>query len=628
MALGLALACAPAPLFASLTLASSTFFGGSGDQNGLSIAITGSSLYASGLNSNGADGIVLDYDLPLGSTPVWSKIWPGLTNDPVGYSIGVSSEGIYVVGGSYNRTCDPSGGKETKAMAVKFPLTGATGGGYNGSTWDHQITSATGCSINGYGGTEFAYGSAVVDESGSPYLYATGSAEPGGYCQFYLSKMDSSGTNLWTQKLAFTGSNCSQGLAVTSLNGFIYAAGSNNSLALLRKYNSSGTLQWSRETSTGTYNAVTAFGGYIYAVGTVSGNFLIDKWDESGTLQWSKTYDRSGGTDILYGTVGLGVSLYATGYTTGSGTAGGSDLVVLTLDPATGNLVDTVLYGGANDDIGKGMATDGVDVYVVGESKSYTVNGNGSGQDDAVILRYYVVVPSPTQTSTVTPTPSTTKTFTRTSSWTPTFTLTSTPTLTVTPTSTSTPSYSVSPTITVTPTRSPTPTATPTYTRSPTPSVTPTRTLTPTVTLTSSPTSTATKTVTLTSSPTRSSTPTPTSTVTRTSTGTSTSTRSPTPTASPTVTRTSTQTATGTFTPTLTRTPTLTATSSVTPSVTKTATPTLTSTITKTATRTATPTLSPQGTSTDSPTPTQTYSASPTRTSTRTATESPTPSST
>jgi hypothetical protein len=122
----------------------------------------------------------------------------------------------------------------------------------------------------------------------------------------------------------------------------------NGNKAYLRKYDSSGTLLWSRTTTSGSYNGVTSFGGSIFAVGVVgtgtNANAIVDKWDESGNLLWSQTFDRNLSEDALNGVIGLGSRLYAAGYTRGN-TAGGADAMLLELDPATGSLLSTSLYG-------------------------------------------------------------------------------------------------------------------------------------------------------------------------------------------------------------------------------------------------------------------------------------------
>ncbi len=93
-------------------------------------------------------------------------------------------------------------------------------------------------------------------------------------------------------------------------------------------------------------------------------------------------------TDVLTGVIGIGSRLFAVGYTQSSG-AGGADVVILEIDPATGATMSTTLFGGAQDDKANGVATDGTSLYVIGESRSFaSIAGNAVGQNDVMLLWY------------------------------------------------------------------------------------------------------------------------------------------------------------------------------------------------------------------------------------------------
>ena len=130
---------------------------------------------------------------------------------------------------------------------------------------------------------------------------------------------------------------------------------------------------------------------------------------------------------------------------------------------------------------------------------SYAASGYVSTSCGALYWRELAVIPTPTQTPTLTPSSTPTLTATLTPSSTPTFS----------PTPTYSPTPSFTPTITYTPTLTPTPTNTFTPTDSFTPSSTPTKTCTFTPTSTPTVTFTHTSTFTPTNTPTPSFTPTP-----------------------------------------------------------------------------------------------------------------------
>ncbi len=380
-------------IVAQPSLVSSTLFGGPGDQYGQAIAIQGNQAYVGGY----INGPLARFEIPLaqGAMPVWS----GTLNGVEFFGITLSPSTVYVAGVATPPACgsvDNVGDVEGKTLWGRYDLT-------TGNFLDCHSTN-----FFPYSGQEAFQGS-VTDGT---FIFAAGFAETCGFGNntFLLSKFDLTGTLLQTVVevgVSFGQFNClgdshARGLAL--FNGNLYMVGASNLTGedgvlrpVLLKYDTNLNRIWKVRPSgdAGTFNAATAFGGAIYAVGSVtdnSGDFLVEKYDESGNRIWSM---KSGGSgdDELWGVVGLGSSLYAVGFTTSQG-AGGQDIVILEIDPNTGNTLSTTLFGGAYDDGARGAATDGTDLYVVGNSKSFaTPQGNLIGQSDIVLLRYQVVKP-------------------------------------------------------------------------------------------------------------------------------------------------------------------------------------------------------------------------------------------
>jgi hypothetical protein len=372
------------------TFSSASYYGGTGDEHGTGIAILNRVLFASGYASNG--GILARYSLPPGSTPAWSVVWPNLGANDSFNGVAVTSTNVYTAGMNQNRTVDSMGGKEVKGLVAKFLLTGATGAGYGGAVWDVQTPAAPGAFP--YGGGELLNAILNTVEATTDFVYATGNGQVNGSNggRLYLSKLNAAGTVLWTvnDSAEMVGAYSSRGSGLAALNNYIYVAGANydsgSSKPYLRKYDQSGALVWTRKSAlSGSYQGVTSFGGALYAVGqTGAPDFLIEKWDEAGNVLWTKQYDRNSAEDTLNGVTGLGSSVYAAGSTKGS-TAGGSDAALLQINPATGDLLSTTLWGGAQDDSATGIATDGQDLYLIGNTASF-----GAGGVDMVLLRYAV----------------------------------------------------------------------------------------------------------------------------------------------------------------------------------------------------------------------------------------------
>ncbi|MBI3387242.1 MAG: SBBP repeat-containing protein [Deltaproteobacteria bacterium] len=183
--------------------------------------------------------------------------------------------------------------------------------------------------------------------------------------------------------------------------------------------------------------------------------------------------------------------------------AGGVDTFVAELDLSTGTsgLLFGTYLGGSADDNGRRIALDpgcsaNCNIYVTGKTASTNFPSTagvfqttyGAGLTDAFVTKYGPATATPTSTPTQTPTATATQTPTATPTSTATATPTSTPTQTQTPTATATQTPTVTPTST--------PTQTPTATPATTATATPTRTATrvPTNTRTPRPTRTPTAT--------------------------------------------------------------------------------------------------------------------------------------
>jgi cysteine-rich repeat protein len=382
------------------SLSSAAFFGGPADQRGTGVAAGGGALYVSGdvqpETGNASDAaLVLKYALPSGPSPVWARPYGFGTNF---YAVAATNEGVYAGGFNYSLTTDGVGGKEIKSFLAKFAPDGSNGPAPGGATWlamPHFFA---------YTGSEFFLAASSAVESGSSFIYAVGGGQPCSFSAYAIAKFDTSGSLLAKatdpgQEGAFTSCSfsgtSSAGFGVTVLNSNVYAVGGRGNPATIWKHAPNLTVVWRQQDpaiAVSQFAGVAAFGGAIYAVGNTSTgpnteDYLIDKFDEAGTLLWRQT---SGGanTDILTGVVEVGGRLFAVGYTLSSG-AGGADSVVLEIDPATGATLSTTLFGGALDDKARGAATDGTDLYVVGESRSFaSAEGNAVGQNDVTLLRY------------------------------------------------------------------------------------------------------------------------------------------------------------------------------------------------------------------------------------------------
>ncbi|HSB68895.1 MAG TPA: LamG-like jellyroll fold domain-containing protein, partial [Candidatus Methylomirabilis sp.] len=391
-----------------------TLLGGAGDQRGTGLTISNGALYATGsvtaVQTDADTSLLVKYPLPLG-TPAWSRT---IQNGTALFGLAATAEGVYPVGWNYSLSSDSVGDKEVKSYLGKFAADGSAGSAADGAQW---VTTPN---LFSYGGVEYLNASAVVTVDGTPYVFAVGGGQPCSYSAYTVVKSDSTtGARLAAATDSSVGvslGNCyipqggggSGAYGVTGLNGNLYVAGysawsqEGDTLGVpaLWKHDASLNLIWRQKAADamgGGFAAVTAFQGAIYAAGYVrpggegSEDFLVQKYAEDGSLLWSRT-SGGAGTDVLTGITAVGSRLFAVGYTASYG-AGGKDIAVLELSPTSGDTVVMTLHGGVQDDLASGAATDGVDLYVVGESKSYaSAEGNTVGQNDVVILRYALPV--------------------------------------------------------------------------------------------------------------------------------------------------------------------------------------------------------------------------------------------
>lgn len=376
------------------TFVSSTFYGGPGDQNGQALAIAGGKIFVVGQT-----GDFVSYAIPP-TTPLASS---NLSN---GFFLGITAtpSRVFPVGMSYPPVCgaaDGVGGTEPKTMAAVYdPVTA-------------NLLSCLSYNYFPYRGYEL-YWSAAGD---GVSLFATGNAEAcGGNPSFILAQIDPSSGALISKVgepgIDFNGFTCiggSYSFGLTMLNGNLYAAGTSRLLSedgvyrpVLMQYTQTLNRNWKARPSdvAGDFLGVNSLNNAIYAVGQSDvgsdTHYLIEKYDQSGNRIWST---RSSGTEqtSLQGITAVGNRLFAAGYTNVHA-AGGLDVLLIEIDPATGSVLSSTTFGGAQDDIGNAIATDGTDLYIAGYSRSFpSAAGNQVGQSDIMLLRYKI---APQQQST------------------------------------------------------------------------------------------------------------------------------------------------------------------------------------------------------------------------------------
>jgi len=158
-----------------------------------------------------------------------------------------------------------------------------------------------------------------------------------------IGKYNSAGTQQWIRRLSGTGFDRFSGVAVDASNNII-AVGFSGSVvageyvALVYKFNTSGTVLWSRRLDgAGTVESLGAVvvdsNGDIIVVGSTSSGVsggLIAKYNTSGTLLWARTLVGASGFSAV--AVDSADNIIAAGRTSVVG-AGGNDGLIVKLPP-------------------------------------------------------------------------------------------------------------------------------------------------------------------------------------------------------------------------------------------------------------------------------------------------------
>lgn len=269
-----------------------------------------------------------------------------------------------------------------------------------------------------FGTAKFDWAYAVhVGPSG--YVYVAGITEgalsgvSAGDEDAYVRKYDSTGTEVWTRQFGTTKTD--QAYAVSAdASGNVYVAGwtygglSGNNVgyadAYVRKYDSAGTVQWTRQFGSGGNDAASAIAvdasGNVYVAGHAQGGLpqpnvgsldaYVRKYDSAGTEQWTR---QVGSVELDSGeavSVDASGSVYLTGYTEGAlsaANAGNEDVFVCKYDSA-GTEQWTRQFGSAAKDLGVAVSADANgNAYVAGWTEG-ALSGKNAGDDDAYIRKY------------------------------------------------------------------------------------------------------------------------------------------------------------------------------------------------------------------------------------------------
>ena len=268
------------------------FSGGAGSSYGNSVAVDASgNVYISGV-TNGSNRVI-----KYNSSGVlqWARLlFEGANN--VGTGVAVSSTGdVYSTGQAFN-------GSLWYVLTAKWNSSGTL-------QWQRKVT---------YGGSAFSRGIAL---DSSDNVYVCSQANDGTRNNAALVKYNSSGALQWKTGQFDTGGSAAVGVAVDSSSNAYVACTTNDgaSKSMIIKFDSSGTLQWQRKTSSGSANGITCdSSGNSYVALSGNGSVgVILKYDTSGVLQSQRQFAERA-TIANGAAIDSSGNLFVTGYATDS----------------------------------------------------------------------------------------------------------------------------------------------------------------------------------------------------------------------------------------------------------------------------------------------------------------------
>jgi hypothetical protein len=316
-------------------------------------------------------------------------------------AIAVSADGLgYVyIAGETNGSLGGSSAGGSDAFIAKFDAAGNLAWtGARGSVPNFRQIG-TSAADHGYGVSADRLGNVYMSGSTAGNLGGTNA----GGADAFLTKWDSVGTLQWTRQLGTATDDISYAASADKLGNIYisgYTGGSLDGIhagggdAFVSKYDASGALLWTRQsgfTGAGVSYGVSADQlGNVFLAGDHAGKSFVSKYDAAGTLLWTQQQGARGTVDCRgVSADGLG-NVYIVGNSDGSlsGTGSGAQEIFVTKYDGAGTLLWTRQILSNTGDSGLGVSADSLgNVYVAGGTAGI-LGGLTLGNLDAVVAKF------------------------------------------------------------------------------------------------------------------------------------------------------------------------------------------------------------------------------------------------
>jgi len=346
--------------------AAPALLGSSANTQANAVAIDGAgNIYVTGISQAELDGqpvvnsddvFVTKYD--SNGNRLWTRVFGSLSADR-GNAIAIDAGGnLYIAGSTFGNLDGAHAGGNFDAFVAKFDA-GELGGPTVAPT------------IYQFGSAQSDVGVGVAVDAGGIYVsgVTVGSmsgANAGGE-DVFVTKLDASGTVVWTKQIGTAHEEASAGIAV--VGGNVYAAGYTGGnltpdptdnlkdLFVVKYDGATGNEVWRRQLASHLHDIATGVAvdasGNVFVTGYTNGNFagstnadpstntndlFLVKYDAGGTRQWTREFGSTTDDRAYAVATDAAGSAFVVGYTLGAlpgnANAGGADMFVLKYDAA------------------------------------------------------------------------------------------------------------------------------------------------------------------------------------------------------------------------------------------------------------------------------------------------------
>jgi hypothetical protein len=342
-----------------------------------------------GENNGSQDGFLRRYDSH--GDPLWGRqIHSRFTEFANDVSASTDGDNAYVVGATEGSLAGSRGGFD--AFIRRYNEKGR-------EVWTRQFGTAKG----DFGLSVFA------DEASNIYVaggtFGNLARANKGENDAFIRKYTPNATTLWTRQFGTSGADFMNSLTVDAAGSVYVAGNTTGSLdgstptgrdAFIRKYSSSGAVQWTKQidlSDSDDIASLVSYGDNVYALGTYADNdqdVFMYKYTAAGRLVWKRFISTSSIDETGKVRVDGQGSVYVSGQTEGAlrgSNRGCSDAFVRKYSRG-GSVVWTRQFGTSGCDAAFGLATRGTDeLYVAGYSDPSLDGRPTAGGDDAYLRR-------------------------------------------------------------------------------------------------------------------------------------------------------------------------------------------------------------------------------------------------